>query len=69
MSIAGLILREIAGMFVDDEFLALAVVAVVTLSAALGPGVGLAPIGVGAALLLGCVAVLALSVLRGARKR
>jgi hypothetical protein len=69
MSIARLILREIAGMFVDDEFLALAVIAVVALSAALGFGAGVAPIGVGATLLLGCVAVLTLSVLRGGRKR
>ncbi len=62
MSIPRLILREIAGLFVDDAFLALSVVAVVALTAALGAGAGVA-------LLLGCVAVLALSVLRGARRR
>ena len=63
-----LIARELLGMFVGDNKLALyvlAVVAVAALSAlALPPG----ELAAGALLLLGCLAVLVESVLRAARK-
>jgi hypothetical protein len=68
MRLASLILRELVGMFVDDEFLALAVLAVVAAAALLAwlwaPG-----LAAGGLLWLGSVLVLAVSALRAGRKR
>jgi uncharacterized membrane protein YdjX (TVP38/TMEM64 family) len=61
-------LRELAGLFVDDGALALAIVVIVVLAgivAALMPGV---PLVAGAILLLGCLVVLVLNVARAARR-
>jgi hypothetical protein len=62
------LLRELAGLFVDDGALALAILAVVALAricAALAPGV---PLLAGAVLLFGCPAVLLANVVRAARR-
>jgi uncharacterized membrane protein YdjX (TVP38/TMEM64 family) len=62
------ILREVAGLFVDDGSLALAILGVVALAAvvaALMPG---APLTAGAVLLFGCLAVLVENVMRAARR-
>ena len=61
-------LRELAGLFVDDGALALAIVAIVVLAgivAALMPGV---PLVAGAILLFGCLVVLVLNVAKAARR-
>jgi hypothetical protein len=60
--------RELAGLFVDDGALALAILAVVAFAgicAALAPGV---PLLAGAVLLFGCLAVLLANVVRAARR-
>jgi hypothetical protein len=62
-----LLLRELAGLFVDDGALALAIIAVVVLTgiaAMLMPDV---PLAAGAILLFGCLAALVVSVARAGR--
>ncbi len=59
---------ELFGLFVDDGWLALAILAVVALAAicaALSPNLPLLP---GVVLLLGCLGVLLANVLRAARR-
>jgi hypothetical protein len=68
MTIITLILREFFGMFVDDEFLALAVLGLIGLSAVAAFWIALPALVVGGVLLGGCVALLMASALR-ARKR
>jgi hypothetical protein len=61
------VLRELAGLFIDDGALALAIIAIVVLAgivAMLMPGV---PLAAGAILLFGCLAALLSSVARAAR--
>jgi hypothetical protein len=61
------VLRELAGLFVDDGALALAIIAVciaASIAAALVPG----SIGAGALLVFGCLGVLLANVLRAARR-
>ena len=63
------ILRNVVGLFIDDEFLAIAVLAVVAVTAALMLVVG-APAEIsGAFLFLGNVVVLVRGVLRTARAK
>jgi hypothetical protein len=62
-----LLLRELAGLFVDDGALALAIIAAVVLAgiaATLMPDV---PLAAGAILLFGCLAALVVSVARAGR--
>ena len=62
------LLRELAGLFVEDGALALAIVAVVALagiSAAFAPDV---PITTGAILLFGCLGVLFVNVMKARRR-
>jgi len=68
MSALTALLRELAGLFVDDGSLAsaiLAIVAVAGICVVLTPNV---PLLAGAVLLLGCLAVLLANVLRAARR-
>jgi hypothetical protein len=68
MSILEAIYRALTGLFVDDGFLAVAILAVVVLAgivAALSPD---ASLQAGAVLLFGCLGVLVGSVLRAARR-
>ena len=68
MSGLAALLRELAGLFVDDGSLALAILAIVAVAgicAALTPNV---PLLAGAVLLFGCLAVLLANVLRAARR-
>jgi hypothetical protein len=60
------ILREIAGLFVDDGSLALAILAVVAVAALLAFILKASALAVGLVLLGGCVAVLIENVLRTA---
>ncbi len=60
-------LREVAGLFVDDGWLALSTVGVV----ALAKGISLVPgasLTAGGVLLLGCLVALIVSVVRGAQR-
>jgi hypothetical protein len=61
------VFAEIFGLFVDDQGLALAILAVVALALAIAFGLH-APAIAGAALILGCVGALAASVLRARRR-
>jgi hypothetical protein len=63
------VLQAVLGMFVDDGFLALALVAVVALTAGLPSLIGLSASAQGALLFLGCSVVLVESVLRAARRK
>jgi hypothetical protein len=68
MSTLVAVFRELAGLFVDDGSLALAILAVVVLaaiSATLMPGV---PLAAGAILLLGCLGVLFANVARAGHR-
>jgi len=69
MNILKDILSELFGMFVSDARLTAAILALVLLAAALIAGTALPPIAGGILLLLGCIAVLVLSVRREARRR
>lgn len=68
MTFLSLLLREIVGMFVDDEFLALAILAVVAAAASLAFLAGGTQLITGAILLVGCIAVLLASCARAVRK-
>jgi hypothetical protein len=59
------ILRELAGLFVDDGWLAVAILAVVALAAVVA---ALTPAGAGAVLLIGLVAVLLVNTLAAATR-
>jgi hypothetical protein len=68
VTILGNALRELVGLFVDDDALAIAIVAVVVLAgvvAALMPDV---PLVAGAILLVGCLTALLSSVARADRR-
>ena len=68
MNVLSLILRELVGMFIDDEFLAIAVLAVVGLAAILAFWVAASQLVVGGVLLVGCIGVLISSVLKARKK-
>jgi hypothetical protein len=59
-----MLLRELAGLFVDDGALALAIIAVVVLAAIAAMLIPDVPLMAGAALLFGCLATLYASVAR-----
>jgi hypothetical protein len=68
MMTLGSVLREIAGLFVDDGALALAIIAIVALAgiaATLMPDV---PLAAGAILLFGCLGVLFSNAVRAGRR-
>ncbi len=69
MNLFSLIVRELIGMFIDDEFLAMAVLAIVALAAACAFLLAASQVIVGGVLVVGCVVVLVSSVRRGARTR
>ncbi len=68
MNILRLIVAEFIGMFIDDEFLAIAVLVVVGIAAALTYAFHATAFIVGTVLLLGCIAVLVASAVRGIRR-
>ncbi len=69
MKTIGLILREIAALFIDDERLALAILVLVGLCAGLAFGLHGNSIGVAAVLTTGSILVLAFSVRQGTKRR
>ncbi len=68
MKIITLIVKELVGLFVDDEFLAVAILCVVFIAAAFAYWVPGAHLLVGAIIFLGCLGALTLSLSRAARK-
>jgi hypothetical protein len=62
------ILRDVAGLFVDDGSLALAILAVVAVAAFLAIVLKVSALAVGLVLLGGCVAVLIENVIRTAQR-
>jgi hypothetical protein len=62
------ILREIAGLFVDDGSLALAILAVVGVAAFLAIVLKVSALAIGLVLLGGCVAVLIENIIRSAQR-
>ena len=69
MNVARAVWRELTGMFVDDEYLALAILAVVGAAAALASWLGPQSPIVGATLMFGCIGVLRANVMRAVNKR
>jgi hypothetical protein len=63
------VIREVLGLFVDDEFLAAAILVVVGFTALLLREVPVAADGAPVVLAGGCLAVLVVSVVRTARSR
>jgi hypothetical protein len=61
-------LRELAGLFVDDGALALAIIAIVILAGILATLMPDVPLVAGAVLLLGCLGVLFSSATRAGRR-
>jgi hypothetical protein len=57
-------LRELAGLFVDDGALALAIIAVVVVAAIVAMLIPEVPLAAGAILLFGCLGILLLNVAR-----
>lgn len=69
MKLLSLLWAELIGLFVDDEFLALAILAVVLAAALLSYGLHVPGTAVGGVLFVGNILVLLASVYRGATRR
>jgi hypothetical protein len=69
MTALGLALKELIGLFIDDGNLAIFALILIGAVTALVKLAGLPPLWGGALLLLGCLAILAESVLRATRSR
>ena len=69
MTALGLALKELVGLFIDDGNLAIFALILIGAVTALVKLAGLPPLWGGALLLLGCLAILAESVLRATRSR
>jgi hypothetical protein len=61
------VLRQLAGLFVEDGWLALAILGIVALAAVLALLMPRLPLAAGALLLFGCLGVLLVNVVRAAR--
>ncbi|MBI1417804.1 MAG: hypothetical protein GC146_11325 [Limimaricola sp.] len=68
MSFALSVLKELFSLFVDDGNLALQVLVLIAAVTALVRLAGLAPLAAGMLLLLGCLAILAVSLRRALRR-
>jgi putative effector of murein hydrolase LrgA (UPF0299 family) len=66
-ALAGVV-KEIVGLFVDDEGLAIAILAVVVVALALAFDLHAPSIVTGLVIVFGCLAALAISVQRGRRR-
>lgn len=69
MSLVGMIWKSLIGLFIDDEFLAIAIVLVVAITSGLILLVGVPPLVGGGFLLIGCVVALAVGVRRTAFRK
>lgn len=68
MNIIRLIFQEVVGLFVDDEMLAVSILTVVGGCWLLAHFLHGSSLAIGALLVVGCVGVLLVSVLKGARR-
>jgi hypothetical protein len=68
MSALANVLRELAGLFVDDGALALAIIVVVALAGVVALLMPDVPLAAGAILLFGCLGVLLSNTLRAGRR-
>ena len=68
MQLVRLIAAELFGLFVDDEFLAIAIVVLVAIAGAVSVWTGVPKILIGALLFAGCLAVAAGSLVRALRR-
>ena len=68
MILLGSVLREIAGLFVDDGALALAIIAIVALAGIVVTLMPDVPLAAGAILLFGCLGVLFSNAVRAGRR-
>jgi uncharacterized membrane protein YdjX (TVP38/TMEM64 family) len=68
MSAVMSVLRQFAGLFVEDGWLALAILFIVALAAALALLLPRLPLAAGVTLLFGCLGVLLANVMRAARR-
>jgi hypothetical protein len=68
MNILRAVFGELAGLFVDDGWLALEIVAVVVFAAMTATLISSVPLVAGAVLLLGCLGVLLANVVRAGRR-
>jgi hypothetical protein len=68
MTMLGSVLREIAGLFVDDGALALAIIAIVAIAAVAATLMPDVPLAAGAILLFGCLGVLFSNAVRAGRR-
>lgn len=68
MKTLGSVFRELAGLFVDDGALAIAIVAIVAVAGALAILMPDVPLAAGAVLLFGCLGVLFSSAVSASRR-
>jgi hypothetical protein len=68
MNMLRAVFRELVGLFVDDGWLALEIVAVVVFAAITATLIPSVPLVAGAILLLGCLGVLLTNVVRAGRR-
>jgi hypothetical protein len=68
MRLIRVILAEVLGLFLDDEFLAVAILCLVAVVVVLAWGLHATALVTGTVLLAGCLAILAVSTLRGMRR-
>ena len=68
MIMLGNVLRELAGLFVDDGALALAIIAIVAAAGIMATLIPAAPLVAGAILLFGCLGVLFSNAVRAGRR-
>jgi hypothetical protein len=68
MNVIRLIVGELVGLFLDDAFMAIAIFALIAISAWLAFVVHATSLVLGVILLLGCISVLVISTLRGMRR-
>jgi hypothetical protein len=68
MNMLRAVFGELAGLFVDDGWLALEIVAVVVFAAMTATLISSVPLVAGAVLLLGCLGVLLANVVRAGRR-
>jgi len=69
MSVLMKLVRPLAGLFVDDGSLALAIIGIVALAAILSYVMPNAPLAAGGVLLFGCLGTLLANVLHAEKKR
>ena len=68
MNVIRLIVGELVGLFLDDAFMAIAILALIAISAGLAFVVHATSLVLGGILLAGCLSILVVSTLRGMQR-